>query len=379
MKIMLLKQIFEENKDKLKIFGSSYRQTGFLKEFGELVAEFKQNLVDGPSLNTAGAKVEDELLKRKISDIELIYSEFVKRTQGKYFDEEDKTNLFISLIKESAYIRNSKIWIDGFESFNRQRLGVIKALCDSSKSVTLSLNIDSSYLDEPEDKDYYEAFKIIHDTYLRLKNLDEDIEIVALKQNKSSSPEIKAIEKNIFALNIEEYKDDTDNIAIYSSLNPYTETQRTAAKIISLVRDKGYRWRDIKVAVGSMDTYERNVKRVFAQYEIPCFLDVKRDILNNPLSKYILSILDIFIWKFKHDHVFEYLKTGFSPLSINQVHCLENYALRYGIEGENGLRNSQQMNMIITILKNTEGYLPVISKLPEKKSTSLKPSMRLPD
>lgn len=333
-KIMLLKQIFEENKDKLKIFGSSYRQTGFLKEFGELVAEFKQNLVDGPSLNTAGAKVEDELLKRKISDIELIYSEFVKRTQGKYFDEEDKTNLFISLIKESAYIRNSKIWIDGFESFNRQRLGVIKALCDFSKSVTLSLNIDSSYLDEPEDKDYYEAFKIIHDTYLRLKNLDEDIEIVALKQNKSSSPEIKAIEKNIFALNIEEYKDDTDNIAIYSSLNPYTETQRTAAKIISLVRDKGYRWRDIKVAVGSMDTYERNVKRVFAQYEIPCFLDVKRDILNNPLSKYILSILDIFIWKFKHDHVFEYLKTGFSPLSINQVHCLENYALRYGIEGE---------------------------------------------
>jgi ATP-dependent helicase/nuclease subunit B len=333
-KIMLLKQIFEENKDKLKIFGSSYRQTGFLKEFGELVAEFKQNLVDGPSLNTAGAKVEDELLKRKISDIELIYSEFVKRTQGKYFDEEDKTNLFISLIKESAYIRNSKIWIDGFESFNRQRLGVIKALCDFSKSVTLSLNIDSSYLDEPEDKDYYEAFKIIHDTYLRLKNLDEDIEIVALKQNKSSSPEIKALEKNIFALNIEEYKDDTDNIAIYSSLNPYTETQRTAAKIISLVRDKGYRWRDIKVAVGSMDTYERNVKRVFAQYEIPCFLDVKRDILNNPLSKYILSILDIFIWKFKHDHVFEYLKTGFSPLSINQVHCLENYALRYGIEGE---------------------------------------------
>ena len=75
--------------------------------------------------------------------------------------------------------------------------------------MTLSLNIDSSYLDEPEDKDDYEAFKIIHDTYLRLKNLDEDIEIVALKQNKSSSPEIKAIEKNIFALNIEEYKDDT--------------------------------------------------------------------------------------------------------------------------------------------------------------------------
>jgi ATP-dependent helicase/nuclease subunit B len=333
-KLMLLKQIFEENKEKLKIFGSSYKQSGFLKEFEELTSEFKQNLVDSRSLRKAAAEVEDELFMRKISDIELIYSEFNKRTEGKYFDEEDKTNLFISLIKESEYIRNSKIWIDGFESFNRQRLSLIKVLCDYSKAVTVSLNIETSYLTELEDKDDFEAFKIIYDTYLTLKNLDMNTEIISLKDNKSSSPEIRTIEKSIFSLNIEEYENDTDKIIICSSLNPYTETQRTAAKIISLIRDKGYRWRDIKVALGNMDTYETNVKRVFAQYEIPFFLNVKRDILNNPFTKYILSILDMFIWRFKYDNVFEYLKTGFSPLGVNQVHCLENYALQYGIEGE---------------------------------------------
>lgn len=337
-KIMLLKQIFEENKEKLKVFGSSYRQSGFLKEFEELISELKQNLIDGSSLIKAASNVEDELLKNKIYDIELVYSEFHRRTEGKYFDEEDKTNLFISFIKESSYINNSRIWIDGFESFNHQRLSVIKALCDFSKSVTLSLNIDSSYLENPEDKDDFEAFKIIHDTYLTIEKLDLHMEVISLEQNLSLAPEIKAIEKNMFSLNAEEYERDTDNITIYSSLNPYTETQRTAAKIISLVRDKDYRWRDIKVALGSLDTYETNIKRVFAQYEIPYFLDVKRDILNNPLSKYLLSILDMFIWKFKHDHVFEYLKTGFSPLSTSQVQSLENYALQYGIEGEKWFR-----------------------------------------
>ena len=113
-KIMLLKQIFEENKDKLKIFGNSCKQSGFLKEFEKLTAEFKQNLVDSQSLKNAALQVTDEILMRKLSDIELIYSEFIKRSQGKYFDEEDKTNLCISLIKDSAYIRKSKIWIDGF-------------------------------------------------------------------------------------------------------------------------------------------------------------------------------------------------------------------------------------------------------------------------
>ena len=337
-KIMLLKQIFEENKDKLKIYGNSYKQSGFLKEFEELTAEFKQNLVDSQSLKKAAQDVTDEILMRKLSDIELIYSEFNERTNNKYFDEEDKTNLFISLIKESVYIKNSKIWIDGFESFNHQRLNLIKNLCDYSRSVTISLNIDSSYFDVLEDKDDFEAFSIIYGTYITLKNLDNDIEIISVKDNKSSSLEIKAIEKNIFSLNTEEYENDTENITIFSSLNPYTETQKTAAKIISLVRDEGFRWRDIKVAVGNMDTYETDIKRIFAQYEIPYFLDVKRDILNNPLTKYILSILDIFIWKFKHDNVFEYLKTGFSPLSINQVHNLENYVLQYGIEGEKWFR-----------------------------------------
>ena len=338
-KIMLLKQIFEKNKDKLKIFGNTYKQSGFLKEFEELIAEFKQNLVDGASLRKAAMDVEDELLMRKLSDIELIYSEFTEKTSGKYFDEEDKTDLFISFIKESSYIRNSKIWIDGFESFNRQRLNLLKNLCDYSKSVAISLNMDSTYADNLEENDDWEAFKIIYDTYDTLnKTLDGDIEIISVNENKLSSTEIKSIEKNLFSLNPEQFENETDKILIYSSLNPYTETQKTAAKIISLVRDEGLRWRDIKVAAGNMDIYETNVKRIFAQYQIPNFLDVKRDILNNPLSKYILSILDMFIWKFKHDNVFEYLKTGFSPLSINQVNCLENYALQYGIEGEKWFR-----------------------------------------
>ena len=332
-KIMLLRQVFEENKDKLQVFGNSYKQSGFLKEFEELLSEFKQNLIDPPSLKKAAENVEDELLIRKLSDIELIYSKFIEKTSGRYFDEGDKTNLCISFIGESSYIRNSKIWIDGFESFNRQRINFIKNLIDYSKAVTITLNADSSYLANLEEKDDWEAFKVIYDTYNILKRTIDNLDMVPLRGNKSNSPEIKAIEKNMFSLNMEEFQEDTDKINIYSSLNPFTETQRAAANIVSLVRDKGYRWKDIKVAVGNMDTYEIDIKRVFTQYEIPFFLDVKRDIMNNPLTKYILSILDMFIWKFKHDNVFEYLKTGFSPLNKRQVDCLENYALQYGIEG----------------------------------------------
>jgi len=44
-KIMLLKQVFEENKDDLKLFRTASKQEGFLREFNSLISEMKQNCI----------------------------------------------------------------------------------------------------------------------------------------------------------------------------------------------------------------------------------------------------------------------------------------------------------------------------------------------
>lgn len=77
----------------------------------------------------------------------------------------------------------------------------------------------------------------------------------------------------------------------------------------------------------------KSILESFDKFEIPYFLDVKRDILNSPVSRYILSLLDMFIWNFKYENVFEFLKTGLSHIGKNKIETLENYALQYGIEG----------------------------------------------
>jgi ATP-dependent helicase/nuclease subunit B len=87
-----------------------------------------------------------------------------------------------------------------------------------------------------------------------------------------------------------------------------------------------------------MNVYGINIKKAFTRYDIPYFLDYKRDIMGNPLTKFILSLLDMFIYNFKHDSVFEFLKTGFTPLNYDEVSKLENFALQYGIQGEKWFR-----------------------------------------
>lgn len=336
-KVMLLKQIFEENKENLKVFNKAAKQEGFLREFDNLISELKQNCISPEFLEqTAKHKLMGEgnqLLNNKLKDISVIYKEIQSKTLDKFYDDEDKMELLISAVKESEYIKNSIIWIDGFESFNMQRHNLIKELVKSAKSVTISLNIDASYIESFQSHDGWEAFKTVYDTYNTIvKDIGSEFRIIPINGNRFNN-EMNIIERNLFTINNQKYEKETDNIHIISSLNPYSEVEKAAGKIVSLIRDKGYRWMDISIAVSDIDNYGINIKKVFAQYEIPYFLDAKRDIMGNPLTKFILSLLDMFNYNFKHDSVFEFLKTGFTTLDYDEISKLENFALQYGIEG----------------------------------------------
>jgi ATP-dependent helicase/nuclease subunit B len=339
-KIMLLKKICEDSIEELSVYKKALHRDGFLREFNSFIKELKKNEIDVSKLESIDlSNIKSELLKRKLSDIINIYKKMELATEDKYFDDEDKTKFFIGKMDKSNIIKNSYIYIDNFESLSIQRLNVIRKLIENSKGVIISINLDNNCLDNLESIDDYEVFKITHDSYVQFRNLAIEIgvkpQIINLEKSFIDNKEIRAIDDNMFiapALKYN-YSKDLKSVQVFSSMNTYTEIENVCIKIISLVRDKGYRYRDIAVVSSAMDTYSKNIQKLFMQYDIPVFIDLKKDIMNNPLIKYILSILDMFNYNFKHQSVFECLKTGFLNFDYAEVDKLENYALEFGIEG----------------------------------------------
>ncbi len=337
-KIMLLKQICDQSLDELMVYKKALYKDGFLREFNSFVKELKKNKIDVSTLeNIDTSKLKNELLKRKLNDIIKIYKKIEIVTKDNFFDDQDKTNYFIEIIEKSKLIKNSYIYIDNFESLVGQRLEVIKKLVENSKGVTVSLNIDNRCLNRLDAIDDYEIFKVTHDTYLQYKKIAEDLgielEIIKLDRSYINNKEIKAIDESMFTVSTVKYLENPNSIVSFSSMNTYTEIENVCRKILTLVRDKCYRYKDIAVVTSAMDMYSINVQKVFTQFDIPYFIDLKKDIMNNPFVKYILSILDMLNFNFKHQSVFEYFKTGFSGLDYGEVDKLENFALEYGIEG----------------------------------------------
>lgn len=362
-KIMTLRRIFEENKNNLTIFTKAYHQEGFIKEFSSLISEFKKNGMTDSSLNEYLEKIDnDYILKNKISDISMIYEKFDATLAGKYIDEEETLNILYENIKYSAFLKDSEIWIDGFNSFSVQEYKVIEELFKTAKEVTFTLTTDLNLAGRD-----YDLFSPTINTYKKMKEITERNNLeeneIVLKGNYIKSKELSHLEQNLYSYPAKKYTEIVENIKLTSALNLYNEVENAAINIVKLVRDSGYKWKDISVVTNALDIYSSIIKRVFYEYGIPVFVDDKKSISGNPLVSFIKSSLRIIIDDYKWGDVFLLLKTGFVDISSEDSYELQNYILEKGIKGKDWRSKSFE-------IKNKEKITINIEKLRENLKKS---------
>ncbi|MGI6451955.1 MAG: helicase-exonuclease AddAB subunit AddB [Syntrophomonadaceae bacterium] len=335
-KNMILKRIIDAHLSDLTIYRKAARQSGFVKQVSDLIAELKQNDISADDIEKVLDSIADNrLLQEKVSDILLIYREFNLYLKERYIDSDDYYNLLIEKVQEAEFLKDSIIWIDNFTTFSSQSLRVIEKLILSARETTISFCLDPS----PFSRDH-SLFKVSRYSFAKIRaiarehGIPEEVIPVARKEGETSqTKEITHIEKEFFAYPCKKFAGKAENIKIYAATNAYEEIEQVAVHLVKLVREKGHRWRDFAVVCQDMDTYGVIIQRVFSEYGIPIFLDRKRNVMDNCLTHALLSSLDIIIRNYKYDDVFRFLKTGFGNLSVDQVEKLENYALRYGIHG----------------------------------------------
>ena len=121
----------------------------------------------------------------------------------------------------------------------------------------------------------------------------------------------------------------------------YKEVENVAIKISKLVREQNYKYGDIAVICNDIGTYYSLFNAIFEEYDIPVFIDEKKDVTQNNIIKYVLSIFEIFSNNFSYDSVFNYLKTGY--VEVSNLYELENYCLKWGIKGNKFYKEKMEL------------------------------------
>ncbi len=338
-KCMLINYILKEATSSLTVFRGAASEKGFVNTISDSISEFKRYNVTPEKLFKIAGDLEDNTnLKNKLLDMAFIYQRFEKLIEESYIDADDDLTILKDSLDNCNLYDNAEIWIDEFSSFTPQQLKVIEKLLKKARTINITL------VGEKEDEVKEEIFRFTKATENKLLRLaiDNNVSLEkAVDLNKrpfyrfSSSSELQFLEKNLYCFPYERYEKETSNVKLFRAQNSYSEIENTAREIIEMVRDKGLRFKDIAVVTRDLKSYENIISALFKEYDIPYFIDEKKEIESNLLVVLINSVIEILTKNWSYEAVFKYLKTGLIDIDRDDVDILENYVLATGIKGRN--------------------------------------------
>ena len=330
-KAMLIYSILSNNKNELKFLGKTDENVDMLDT---AITEFKKHGISVEQLKQEIENQEDIYLKNKLQDLNVVYSGFEEQLAGKYIDETDLLTILAENIDKTGMFKDAVIYIDEFAGFTSQEYHIIEKLIQIAKQVTITICTDGLHEIKNPDTDIFYSNEVTVTKLLEVaQNCDVKIEEIKLEETyRFKNSELKHLEKNLYENKPQKYNSQIKNIQLFLAKNQYSEIEEVARNVLKLVRDEGYRYRDISIITKNIATYSSLARAIFDKYDIPIFIDENRDLNQNIVIQYILGILEIFIKNWSYEAVFNYIKTGFSNIEEDDIFKLEKYCLKWGIK-----------------------------------------------
>jgi len=342
---MIVHRILRNNQSKLQLFGVETTWSGLSRQMAGIITELHQYAKtpeDVEWLLRELAKDERHYLAfLKFSDIALIFREYLKFIEGDFIDPDTQLMRACGAVATSNLTRDAELWIDGFAGFTTAEFVILAELLKVVRDAHIALCLDPSNIDlknpdiekldevgmfNPTERVYCDLFELVKKSKLKL---DEPL-ILDRAIRFSQCRELAHLERHIFELKASKISA-SDNIQIISAPNERAEVQFVCRRILQLVREKDFRYRDIAVIASDIDRYEHYIRAYFEDYDVPYFIDKRRPLNQHPLVQLVSSALRAVTGGFMYSDIFTYLKADLIPIKSYDIDLLENYCLAFGV------------------------------------------------
>lgn len=341
-KNLILRKIAGDYEDELKILGGNMKKQGYISEVKSVISEFTQYDIGEDEIERVMESAgESSRLYYKLADLRLLYRGFMDYLQEKYITKEELLDVLSSVVGKSELLQNSTVVLDGFTGFTPVQDRLLGELMKQCREVIVTSTIDrreNPYVFEHP----YQLFALSKQMVTSLLQIakqnkitvEEPVELYESVPHRFKGQKALAfLEKNLFRYGAEVYEQEQEQVRLHAAKNPKEEAYAVAEQVRRMMREDGYRLRDMGVIVSDMDVYADHLKRAFLKYDIPFFMDHKRSILLNSFVEYIRSVLHMAEQNFSYESVFRFLRTSLAGFTYEETDELENYVIGLGIKG----------------------------------------------
>ena len=348
-KLMLLRAVLGEIGSELRIFRSAAIRPGFIKELQKVLNTIEQNRLSPEDLEKLAHRPDlPPETQAKLQDLARILKTVRSRLAYHQLDvPENLLTRAADLLQRqglSSPIRFDRIWVDGFVRWTPQQLLLLKALLLHAQEMTVALCLDPQWIDPSARtrSSLAPSFPIWDQPQHGLNQLQElaaqtnafvKIEVLPRLNQPTrfqARPDLQHLADHWATGRSYPAGSSPDSIQLTEHPHPTAEVTWVARQIRTLTTQNGYRYREIGVLTRSLEDYAPLIARVFQQYEIPFFLDMREPAAHHPVAELTRAALRVVAYGWKTPDLIDALRTGLVGLQESEIDRLEETALERG-------------------------------------------------
>lgn len=333
---VILQRLLRQHEEDFSLLQTAARQANFATTAGQFIAECRSFCISPAMLRHAAASLGTTTLGRKLTDMALLYDEYMQFLTDHFGSADDTLTVLAQAIPTDTYLQEAYVWVDGFQWFTPQQLAVVRALEGAAAHVTVTLTIDPDRLayQSRETALFHRAYMVYQDLRRSFPHAD----MTALRRPQGQG--LGELQRDFFWPVPQTRKSPVSGLTLTECSTRTLEVDAMARRICRLVK-AGYRYGDICILARTSDLYQHSIERIFTAYGIPFFSDYRRPMTSHPVVEAIASLLDVLRNQWAYEPLFRLLKTDIFPISRHDVDILENYCLAFGIQGYHWLSGKE--------------------------------------
>lgn len=319
--VLLLNRVINELGDKLTYY-RNVRSVAFSREMFASLAAIRSSGITSEELEkkseTIGGGVGE-----KLRDMALIYRRYEEELAGRYFDTVTRVDWLVNHIGESDYVKNSHIYILGFNVFSNAQTEFIK------RAALVCPSVSAAFCDGGNNPNA-ECFPVRQREELLEYMSMAGIPVETRKSTEILPPVFDFLHRNVFGAGNKTYAGkESGEVRINAEKNAYEEVKAAAREIHKLVFDEGYRFKDIAVAANNPD-FNAIASKTFKRYGIPYFIDEKYPIKRGFFAAFVKKAFAA-ASGMEIKEVMSLVRHPYSGFCRTEIQNFENYCLKFNI------------------------------------------------
>ena len=332
-KIMLLRLVTEQHIHELGTLKKGIRKIGMLSELKSVISELVQyNVPPSVLREKAEALSAHKALQEKLRDLALIYEAFMTAVHEKREIAEERIARLAETLYRWPSAGKTTIAFEGFTGFTAPQYDVLRALLKCCPEVLVCVTAGSTEIEAAcrenagadaaagapgrgwlkENEDESALFHMSRTMTVRLRELaiSERVEVTeaAITDTKLFTPEIFHLEKHIYRGGKAPYAGENAAVRIVKARKRKDEVAWVLHEIMKGIREDGLRFRDFAVVAGDLEGDREEIEEQFAAAGIPCFIDMRKPIAEDPLVRLLTDAMRVREAGFSFDSMFSFAK-----------------------------------------------------------------------